>query len=137
MQDHTMDPRELAAYHEAGHAVIAEYFDLRLAGVSIDAFGRGECRHEPCGSYPELMICLAGIEAEARVLGFETWCLGFTDAEIMQRACGDLIRANELATAHPDLWPRSLADVRRLLTTDSVWAGVVALADDLLERTVA
>ena len=123
---------KLAAYHEAGHAVIAKVFGLRVRRVSIDGVGRGECSHEPCGPYPELLICLAGIEAEARVLGFETWCAGFTDAEIVQRACGDLLRANALVETHPHLWPRAVLEVRRLIFATDVWTDISTLASQLL-----
>lgn len=133
-----MTDLELAAYHEAGHAVMAQAFDLRVSEITLelreDGRARGECRHEPCGFYPELMICLAGIQAEARVLGHDEWSAAFSDDELIERAAGDLVRAAAITKARPDLLTPAFGEVRRLLATPDVWADVEMLAKILLRR---
>src|SRR5437870_327275 len=73
-----MDAREITAYHEAGHAVMALLHDRPVAGVSIEADreGLGQCLFGKAVFRPtedwierEVLIALAGLAAEALRFG--------------------------------------------------------------------
>lgn len=119
--------RELAAYHEAGHAIVARTYGLAVPHVSIDGDGHGVTKHERCAPELELRIALAGIEAEASASGIDEWWSA-TDVELAARCGDDIIRAARLGEIVDAA--DALHDVREILRDR--WAAVAAMAEELV-----
>lgn len=61
---------ELAAYHEAGHAVAAEARGSSVPAAALGIRpGQGWCAHTRVGIEDELVIAMAGLVAEERLAG--------------------------------------------------------------------
>lgn len=140
------DPLRLTAYHEAGHAVMAQLCGQRITEVEIigDAEHSGSVRslriHEeqesdvdpsiPTAPTERLLLCLvAGMVAEAMVSGHRSWDEGCKDLDTAVRLamqvvgdCERVLPFLELAREHTE----SLLRIN--------WPAVERLADALMER---
>ena len=131
-------PRELTAYHEAGHAVIALALgrpihrvticpDKELAGSC--AFGKPVFRPSEDWLEREALIALAGLAAEARFSGEYELQGAARDrryvASLALQRTGDVRKAERLER-------RLLAKVEHLLARDENWSAVERIAAELL-----
>jgi len=140
------DPLRLTAYHEAGHAVMAQLCGQRITEVEIigDSEHSGSVRslriHEeqgpdvdpgiPTAPTERLLLCLvAGMVAEARVSGRRSWDEGCEDLDAAVRLamqvvgdCERVLPFLEIARDHTE----------GLLKNH--WPAVEALASSLIER---
>jgi len=140
------DPLRLTAYHEAGHAVMAQLCGQRITEVEIigDAEHAGSVRslriHEeqepdvdssiPTAPIERSLLCLvAGMVAEAMVSGHRSWDEGCEDLDAAVRLamqvvgdCERVLPFLEIAREHTE----------GLL--ESHWPAVEALASSLIER---
>ena len=56
-----------AAYHEAGHVVVARFLGLTIREVEIEEDGSGRANISPAEHLPlvdQIALCVAGIEAQ-------------------------------------------------------------------------
>lgn len=117
--------REAAAYHEAGHAVLAWALGSKVRFVRIDITGGGECQCEdPVEAEGKFILCFAGPASQRKHGPVEAWhggndyaqavkvgeCFGISDA----RASKLIGRAHELVADH--------------------WDSIERMADALIER---
>lgn len=136
------DELELTAYHEAGHAVVAYVNGARIFGVNVwttkDGV-RGQCRSLASDDQTQLLIKLAGVQAESlrvgrnerhhrdnlRTLYVESH--GLSDEQALAEAAGkhqrissenlDALRQQARAALRHD-WPAVQAVARALLEGD-------------------
>jgi len=132
------DPRELTAYHEAGHAVAALTLGRPVAWVSIRpdrkflgvcAFGKGVFRPSEDWVEREAIIALAGPAAEAGLTGELDWAAAAHDHDYAFKLArgrgGDDRRAERLVK-------RWLSKADRLLSREEAWAAVEKIAAELI-----
>ena len=84
-----------AAYHEAGHVVVARFLGLTIGRVEIeeDGSGRADIRHaEHLPLVDQIAICVAGIEAQEL----------FNCPMHQHAALGDYLRVRELLAGLTD-----------------------------------
>ena len=148
-------PPERAAYHEAGHVVIAAYFGIRFRNVTIkpqimdDYIRRGHVSwfdsQERWPDYSKasadratdrfILVCMAGLEAERIHTGRKIRSGADNDYKTDSRHA-----VGRLAAYLPDNtsikiygeWLRLSA--RQLLSAPEIWRMVEAVASDLLKR---
>jgi hypothetical protein len=63
----------VAAYHEAGHAVIAHTLGVQVRNVSVDTDGGGVTKHRAIGGECAILIGLAGPYAQRRYAPKSRW----------------------------------------------------------------
>jgi hypothetical protein len=132
------DPREVTAYHEAGHAVAALALGRPVAWVSVRpdrkflgvcAFGKGVFRPSEDWVEREAIIALAGPSAEAGFTGELDWAGAAHDHEyafgLARGRGGDDRRADRLVK-------RWFAKADHLLGRDDAWAAVERIAAELV-----
>jgi len=140
-------PRELTAFHEAGHAVMALAVGRSVKSVDVNAKGTrlGVCKMNKgrAGKAQsskasadalegELLILLAGMAAEARRSGKYN----------MQGASQDLREAERLALMRAGnanqagkVLRRAMDKVHHLLGQTEIWAAVKVIAAGLVENS--
>lgn len=141
--------RERAAYHEAGHAIMADAYGRRVVRVSIvedeDTKGRVErlnprwmqgivynlTPYREIALHKEIMVCLAGAAATGLHANYATWRGTEVDraiaADLVLRVTGE---EQEAAALVNWLWIRT----RNKLARPVVWPRVEAVATALLEH---
>ena len=132
------DPRELTAYHEAGHAVAALTLGRPVARVSIRPgrkylgvcmFGKSVFRPSEDWLEREAIIALAGPAAEAGLTGEMDWAGAARDHEyafsLARRRCGDDKKADRQVK-------RWLAKADHLLGFGNSWESVERIAKELV-----
>src|SRR5262245_5457563 len=134
------DPREVTAYHEAGHAVAALTLGRPVARVSIRpdrkflgvcTFDKGIARPSEDWVEREAMIALAGPAAEAGFTGELDWVAAAHDHDY----AFDLARARGGDGKKADrLVKRWLAKADHLLGRGDAWAAVERIAAELVRR---
>lgn len=114
------EEREIAAYHEAGHAVIARALDIEVACVAIIPFmGRiGHVWHEKASPKTEILITMAGPFAEARFTG-RLLCAGDDEANI-----------TSAMTQLPE--PREHYEAKAKTLVAESWRAIEIVAEELL-----
>lgn len=133
---------ETAAFHEAGHAVLARLcgFRVKLASIVADAEGLGECQYtspSSKGNVPVLMglvmTALAGIEAGDRV-GEQTDGNCRNDLESVGKHIGALCQATGIKVEDAaQRMAQSAMDATRAIL-DVVWPAVETVAKELMQR---
>jgi hypothetical protein len=123
-----------AAYHEAGHLVVAQFFGLTIREVEIEEDGSGRANissaeHLPLGD--QIALCVAGIEAQE-----------LFNCPIHQHAAlGDYLRLRELLaglTEAESYKYRQAGYLRALEILKSRLAEIEALAHQLFnQRSIA
>jgi len=132
------DPREITAYHEAGHAVAALVLGRPVAWVSIRpdrkylglcAFGKGVFRPSEDWVEREAIISLAGPAAEAGFTGEMDWPAAARDYDyafdLARGRGGDAKKADRLVK-------RWLAKADHLLGRGDTWEAVERIAAELV-----
>ena len=132
------DPREVTAYHEAGHAVAALALGRPVAWVSIRpdrkylglcAFGKGVFRPSEDWVEREAVLSLAGPAAEAGFTGEFDWAAASQDYDYAFRLArgrgGDDKKADRLVK-------RWLSKADHLLGKGDTWEAVERIAAELL-----
>ncbi len=151
MTTHTdTDPDQIAtAYHEAGHAAVAVWFGVQLERVELtpDHPVHAGCCWEKVDDphalslavelgeedviRPQIKILLAGRAAQQKG-GFDHVPGGDQyDRETALRIAALMVNCTSEAEKLID---QSLAETRKLLDTAAVWAGVEALAGELIRK---
>jgi hypothetical protein len=119
-----------AAYHEAGHVVVAQFFGLTIREVEIEEDGSGRANissaeHLPLGD--QIALCVAGIEAQE-----------LFNCPIHQHAAlGDYLRLRELLaelTEAESYKYRQAGYLRALEILKSRLAEIEALAHQLFNQ---
>jgi hypothetical protein len=117
--------RELAAYHEAGHVVMAwlRGTPVRLAAIPPR---RPHVRYVP-GARDDLTVVLAGLGAETVLAGYSRW----------HGLSADGVRAEKLVANWALDWRTVRRAARRLVCQElrEHWGAVEAVAEALLLRT--
>jgi hypothetical protein len=132
--------KELTAYHEAGHAVMALLMGRSVQKVSIipsqNRLGavtmqKGRSKQVQDKLEAEMLILLAGMAAEGRISGQYN----------LQGAAQDLRMTEKLAMSRAGnarqatkLIHKMLDKTQHLLTSKGTWAAVKAIAKELLEH---
>jgi hypothetical protein len=133
--------RELTAYHEAGHAVVALSLDRPVHRVSIlpnrerlgqCEFGKGVFRPSEDSLEREILIALGGLAAEARYSG--TYSIEEADRDL--RYVRRLVLQRKSERAAPRYEERMLAKVESMLGDEAVWRAVELIAEELLKQQV-
>jgi len=132
------DPREITAYHEAGHAVAALALGRPVAWVSIRPgrkylgvclFGKSVFRPSEDWLEREAMIALAGPAAEAGLTGEMDWAGAARDHEyafsLARSRCGDDKKADRQVK-------RWLSKADHLLGSGNTWQFVERIAEELV-----
>jgi ATP-dependent Zn protease len=130
---------EVAAYHEAGHAVVALALGRAVHGVSIlpDRENAGLCEFRKPVFRPsedwlerEILIALAGLAAEARFTGAYAWDGAARDVQYAHSLA--VQRAGERRAER--LERRLLSKVEHLLARPEHWRAVELIAAELMRR---
>jgi ATP-dependent Zn protease len=134
------DPRQLTAFHEAGHAVIALAVGRPLQKVTIaanrDRLGlchlqKGRSRASKDWLEDEILILLAGMAAESQLSG--KYNLGGAEQDLKMARRLAIMRAGNAQQAER-LERRLLTKTEHLLADEGHWNAVQHIANDLLER---
>jgi hypothetical protein len=133
-------PREITAFHEAGHAVAALVLGRPVAWVSIQpdrkylgvcAFDKGVFRRSEDWVEREGVIALAGVAAEAGFTGELDWAGAAHDRDYALRLArgrnGDDRKAERLVK-------RWLSKADHLLGRGDAWEAVERIAQELVRK---
>ncbi len=136
----TPDPRQLTAYHEAGHAVIALVVGRSLQKVTIAAnrerlglchIQKGRSKQSKDWLEDEILILMAGMASEARLSG--TYNQSGADQDLRMARRFAMMRAGNAKQAER-LERKLLTKTEHLLSDEQTWDAVVKIAADLLAR---
>lgn len=146
-----MTPRQLAAYHEAGHVVMALAMDFPVVSTSVEkctecpaeddcwigatAYGTDEFRalpdDGPSGIARYIILCAAGVAAEDHANGAPVEGDGGLSDEVAASQAAFVLAfaaGRKLATRVMESAPERATEI---LTQPAVWAAVVAVAEAL------
>jgi hypothetical protein len=143
--------RRRRAVHEAGHPATAFEVEIGVEWVLMKDEGGGYCEYGdllkwrleyqfPAWGRAYLLAMLGGIAAEERFaaenglpLGPEHSLAWFQDLRVIVRAMGDMVRYGLIPPGGERAEIRNLkATVQRMVADGGIWAGINAIADELL-----
>src|SRR5262245_42115832 len=128
---------EAAAYHEAGHAVVALALGRPIhrvsltpdrAGLGLCEFGKGVFRPSEDWLEREILIALGGVAAEARFTGDYAWDAADRDLQYVR----DLAVQRAGDRQADRLERRLLAKAEHLLAKPGHWRAIERIAAELL-----
>lgn len=134
------DPRDLTAFHEAGHAVMALLMGRSIQKVSIipseNRLGavtiqKGRSKQVQDKLEAEMLILLAGMAAEGRRSGHYNLQGAAQDLRNVEKLA--LMRAGN-ANQATKLIRKTLDKTQHLLSDPGTWTAVKAIAKELLEH---
>jgi ATP-dependent Zn protease len=130
------------AYHEAGHAVMALYLGRPIQRVSIQPshLRLGQCEIQKGTFRPsrdhletEILILLAGVAAEARLIGRYDWGGASQDLRGVRR----LSEMRAGGTKQIERLERRMLDkAEHILQEPGVWPAVELIAQELIDKTI-